>query len=191
MNNLIIYFKKYSKILKIINLSLLLGLIISFLIYKRIDNTSILSELTNLKDFLSNNHLNYILFHFIVISILIISSLTIIGSIVFIIYFLFEGISIGYNILTLFHIYHLKGILYSFFYILFTKAIFIILLILLFIKVLNILKIIITKKEINFKESIHHNLKGIILIIILIFLNDLLIFIFGSSLLSKLLFIIS
>ncbi len=190
MNNLRIYLKKYSKILKLISISLILGLIIGFFIYNKIDNTYIFEELTNIKDLLSNNHLNYLLFHFIIISLLITSSLTLIGSISFIIYFLFEGISISYNLLTLSHIYHFKGLIYSFLYIIITKLIFLILLIYIFIRIINIIKLLLIKKEINFKTSIYYHIKRMMLAILFIFINDFLIYLFGHIILSKLLFII-
>ncbi|MCM1053406.1 MAG: hypothetical protein NC483_05485 [Ruminococcus sp.] len=191
MNNLRIYLKKYSKILKLIGISLALGLIIGFFIYHKIDNTLIFEELTNIKETLNNHHLNYLLLHFVVISLLITSSITIIGSISFVFYFLFEGISISYNLLTLWHVYRFKGLIYSTLYLIITKLIFIILLIFVFIRILNIIRLILTKKEIDIKTSIYHNLKKALITIFLIFLNDLFIYFFASIILSKLLFIIS
>ncbi|MDE5539592.1 MAG: hypothetical protein K2J20_03820, partial [Bacilli bacterium] len=85
--------KNNQSFLKVLGLIMLLGLLIGFLIYKKMDNANLITELQNIDQYLKNNHLNYIFMHFIIISIMLTCSLTCIGLIIFPIFFLFESIS--------------------------------------------------------------------------------------------------
>lgn len=194
MNKIKTSFKKYQNLLKYLGLLSLLGFLIGFLIYKKIDNHLLIAEIKNIANYLSTNHLNYILTHFITISILLTCSLTVIGLILFPLYFLIECISLSYNIFIFTEIYHFKGLIFSILYIIITKTIFIILLLCIFQKLIktikNIIKIYTNKEDINHKYSLLKNIKAIIIYLLFIFLNDILIYIIGSKILLKLTFII-
>ena len=194
MNKIKTSFKKYQNLLKYLGLLSLLGFLIGFLIYKKIDNHLLIAEIKNIANYLSTNHLNYILTHFIAISILLTCSLTVIGLILFPLYFLIECISLSYNIFIFTEIYHFKGLIFSILYIIITKIIFIILLLCIFQKLIktikNIIKIYTNKEDINHKYSLLKNIKAVIIYLLFIFLNDILIYIIGSKILLKLTFII-
>lgn len=194
MNKVRTSLKNNKNLLKVLGLILLLGLLIGFLIYKKMDNTTLISEIKNIESYLYNNHLNYTLMHFIIISIMLTCSLTGVGLLIFPIFFLFESISISYNIFIFTEIYHFKGLIYSFLYTIITKTIFIILLLCIFKKLIqtlkNIIKIYTNKETINYKYSILKNIKALILYLLFIFMNDILIYIIGNKLLLKLTFII-
>ncbi len=186
--------KKNKKFIKFISFFMLLGFLISFVIYKEIDKIHVLDEIKNLSNYLTENHINYIPIHFIIVSCLICSSILLIGLILIPIYLLYESICLGFNIFTFISLYHFKGFIYGIFYLLLTKGLYLILIILIIKKIFNIIKQLLAfflhKQDINFKILFLKNLKSIITYIILIFINDIIIYFFANTILLKLLFII-
>ncbi len=192
MNNLRtspIFKKKYVKIFSFIYL---ISLIISFILYSKLNNPTILDNIKNITQYLNTNHINFIFNHLIIISIFLISSIFLIGIIIFPLYFLFELITINFNLIVLFNIYKLKGLIFGFIYTFLTKFIYLIFILLIYKKLIKILKQFISK---NSSDSLtiflKKNIISIFIYLIIIFLNDLLIYLFLTKILSKLLFIIT
>jgi len=192
MNRLGTSFKLDKNLLKGLLLFIFISFLISFLLFNKIDNSSIISQVSNITEYLNNQNINYILIHFIIISVLLTCSFTIVGIIIFPIYLLYEILTINYSIFIFVKVFHFSGFIYGLIYNILTKSVFIILLFMLFKKIINIYKKFILKEDDkSLSYSINKNLKAILTIIIGILLNDLLIYLISSKILLKLAFIIS
>lgn len=194
MNNLRKYWqyclKNKAKLIKYLIIFLCFSFILSYLIFKHIDNTLILTDLENIENILKNTHINYLFYHFLVFSILFTFSFTGIGILLFPIYLVFETVSIWYNLWIFTKLYHLGGLFYSLIYIMLTKMLFFLFLLLIFKRLLNLIKIIFTKKDIDFRYAFLVNLKKIFIISLFLFLNDIFIYFLGNIILEKFLFLI-
>lgn len=190
MNRNVLSTKKYQKSRKYFILATCLCLVISIVLFYKINNTFLLNELKNIEELLKNNHINFLLMHFITLAIFLFSSLTIIGLLLFPFYFLFEGICIFFNIIMFTRVFFFKGFIYSLMYISITKAIYLILLYFIFKKLLCMIRAIalikMEKSKIDLKEIVHKNIKPLACYILLIFLNDLFLYCFGNKILLKL-----
>lgn len=173
---------------------LILGFFLGLIFFKKLIKTSsLIPELENFSTYFQTNHLNFILSHFLTISILITSSLTLIGLILFPIYFLYLGFILSFNISSLTHIFGLNGFIFSLIYLLITKMLYIAIISFIFRKILNIvhlLKKYFFNKEANLSYGLKKNFCLLYFSLFLIFLNDLFIYIFGSKILQKLAFLI-
>ena len=179
------YLKKHQKYLKFIFITLIIGFIMGLFFYHKTDNTLFNTELKNIANILENNHLNYFLFHLIVLSLILVASFSVIGLILIPLYLLYEGICLGYNFLSFFTIFHFKGLLFSLIYLLITKLLYLILIIILFSQTLSLIKYLINLlKAKSPSYNLHHHLKIIIISILSIFLNDLFIYLFAHKILS-------
>ncbi|MBE6154202.1 MAG: hypothetical protein E7163_01325 [Firmicutes bacterium] len=187
--------KNNKMYIKFILILLFLGFLIGLILYSKLDNSNVLNELKNITILLKNNKINFILTHSVTIIVLIATSLVIIGLFLFPVYIIYEGISISYCIISFASIYKFNGILYGFMYSFFTKGIFLVLLAILYKKILKLFKLLLhyfKNKNINeIKNVIISNIKCILIQIFLIFLNDLIIYLFINKVLSWLAFIIN
>ena len=189
MNNI----TKYQKYLKKLGIILGVAFIISFFLYHKLDNKVIILELNNIKDLLSNNHFNLILLHFIIISVLIMLILMGLGFISIPLYFLFEIVCMFYNMFLFINIGGFKGLIFSLIYNFILKGIYLILIFILVKKILNIyhllVKSVINKITID-KNILINNLKVIVVVLLLILINDILLYFLGTSILLKFIFIL-
>lgn len=191
MNKFGTSFKYNKNLLKGLLLFIIISFLISFLLFNKLDNSNIINSSKNIIEYLSNQNINYILIHFIVISVLLTCSLTVIGIAMFPLYFLYEIISINYSIFIFIKAFQFSGFVYGIIYSILTKGIFLFLLLLLFKKVANIIKCIIKMEEEKAQNySIKKNFKAILIIIGGIVLNDLLIYLIAGKIILKLSFII-
>ena len=149
------------------------------------------------KDLLKNTVTNYSLTeqfthfsvnHFVVFSVLLITSLLLIGIPLAISYIFYEGMSIGFCFTLFISTFHFKGFLYMLAFTILTKIIFFLLFCYFFLKILNISKSIIAwmiyKK--NKKDTIVHLMIGCLLLLLILFCYDLLIDYFGIKLIHAL-----
>lgn len=190
MNQIGNILKKHRKLVKIIILLGILSLILSFIIFKKIDNIKLINEIKNIEELLKNNKINYILIHFIILALLFSSFFIGLGLILFPMYILFELVSVGYNIIIFSNIFSIKGFIYALFYNFFTKIIYILLICILFKKLIELLKIILTifsnKEDVANKYLFKVKVKKIITLFVFILLNDVLIYLFANKVLIKL-----
>ena len=194
MNYLKITFKSNYKYFKTILFFLSIGSILGFFLHSKLNNTNLYQELTNISYYLSNHHLNFLILHLFILSFLLMTSLIGIGLLFFFIYLLFESICITYNLLSFLKVFALKGLLYGLIYNLLTKGLYLLLLVILFKKIFTFSKyffIYLLKKEENSKYNLYSNLKSIGLILIIIILNDILIYFYAHKVLKFFLFIIN
>lgn len=178
-----------KKELKQLLFLLFIGFLFGLLIIRKLNINPILEEIKNIDIYIKENSINFLSSHFIVISLLIISSLFIIGVILFPVYLLYESTCILFNIYTLSMVYKLNGFAYSILYNIITKLILMIMLLKIFKSLIKIGKTII-KKEKNKKEIIIKYLKQAFIYFSIIIINDFLLYFLGNKILSMLLFII-
>lgn len=174
MNKLTI--KKY---LTFIFILLLIGIISGIIYYYNLDSNIKENVINTLGDYKIVS-INNILKHFIILAIILILSLFVVGVPLAIFYMYFEGVTIGFT-MTIFTIkFGLDGFLYGIIYNLFTKLLFLFLLIIFLNKIFNITKIIVSKiinrNYHSFKTNIVLKFKSSLLILIMIFLNDIIIY---------------
>lgn len=170
---------------------LFLGFFIGFILTKKIDLTPILENIKSLETYLNTNSINFLSSHIIILIILTLSSLTIIGLLLFPLNIIYEGVCIYFNIYIFTKLYKLNGVLYGLIYITITKGIYLILMVIIFKEMLNLLKRIITQKEKSAKRVlITKSIKKIFTYEILIIINDILIYLIGSKLLKIFLILI-
>jgi len=182
-------FKNNKKYLKQILFLLVIGFIIGFILTKKLELNEVLEQIKNIAEYLNNNKINLIGSHITIISTIFLASLTIIGLILFPLNIIYEGICISFNIFTFTKVFKFNGFIYSLIYNILIKGVYIILLMIIFKKLLAVLKIIFSKNEkIEKKTTIIKKLKQIIIYFGLILLNDIIIYLFGSKILSLLLF---
>lgn len=172
---------------------LIISFIISFFLYLKIDNTSILLALQDLESLLLTNHFNLIIYHFLIISSLTLLVLFGLGFIIIPLYLTMEFTCLFYQILIFIKLASFKGLLFSLIYNFILKGLYLLLIIIFLKKLLNIfhlfIKSIINKITID-KNILIANLKALILIIFLIILNDLIIYFWGSKILLKFIYIL-
>ena len=181
--------KKQKQFLLII---LFLGILIGFLLYKKIDQSLVIDNITNIESTLENNRINFLFMHLIVLSLLIASSTLMIGIILFPIYFIMEIATITYSILCFSNAFQISGVLYGIIYNIITKGFYIILLIILTKNIYKIAKMNIT----TWKNKENHQIdskeyKKIAILSLSILVYDLFLYLLGSEILLKLSFIIS
>ncbi len=192
MKNIRTSIKNNQKLLKWLLFFILFGILIGFILYEKTGDTTT-RELSNITAYLKDNHINYIVLHLFILSLIIMGSLTIIGIVIIPIYLVFEISCITYSILAFVSIYNFSGFIYGFLYNIITKLVFIILLLCLFKKLITIIKILINlylNKEITEEYNIKNYLKKISIFILTIFLNDIFIYLWASKILLKLAFIL-
>jgi len=195
MNYLGTSIKNNNKYIKFVVFLLFLGCLIGFVLYHSIDNTLVHDEIVNISSYITQNNINFFFIHLLFISLLIISSFTLIGIILFPLYLVFESISIIYNILSFISVYKFRGFIYSLLYNLFSKGLFLLLVILIFKIILDSLNLVITRlKHKNLQENkanLFRNVKKVIFYFLLILINDFLIYLFLNDILAKFIFIIN
>lgn len=184
---------KNKSLLKILGLVMILGLIIGFFIYGKLDNSEVILNLRDIDSYLANNHINFIMMHLISTFIVVCGTAMVIGIVLVPLCFMLEGLTISYIFLALFNVFKFKGLVFGIFYIALTKIIYLILLFICFKKALNVVREVLklgknSGEEV--KSRIISNIKGIVLWMFAILVNDILIYFVANKILGSLLFII-
>ena len=176
---------KLSKYQKLLLFLLFISLILSFIFYHKLINNTIINEVKDIDNMLSN-HLNFISLHLNIIGILLIISLILLSKFLFPFIIIYELLSIIYNIFIFFHVFKFKGLIFSLIYNLITKALYLLFLLLLYKHIRKLVKDI---KNKTISNNINY-LRKIAIYIILIIINDILIYFLANKILLKLTFII-
>lgn len=185
------YLKKRSVLLTFLSAIFLIGLFVGIVLYFKCNNetkSNIINQISNIKEYLINNNINNILKHFILIIIILILSFTIIGYFGAFFYLFYEGVSISFTLAFLVKIYGFKGLIFGILYNILFKLLFLIIYVLIIIKLFSIIKCIIKniiyKKRINIKYIIKNNISAIVILYIVMFINDIIIYFFSSIILK-------
>lgn len=191
MNSFKISLKNNKKYFKLVFILLLLGFFIGFILYKKLDSKLMLDQVKVIENYLVTNRINFIFNHLFLLIISFIISWTIIGILIFPLNVIYEGASIMINLISFVQVFSLKGLLYGIIYNILTKGIYIIMLVFIFKKlVLFIKKFIGSKNKEEKKLLIIKNVKQFSLGVLIIFLNDVILYLLGNKILAFFLFII-
>lgn len=186
--------KRNKSLLKILGFLGILGFIIGFFIYGKLENTEIALKVQNISLYLKENQINFILAHLILICIL--TSGLILGiSLIFVpLLLIWESVNLGFMLRAFFEVFKFKGIGFGLLYFLLTKFLYLLLVLFLVKKILNASRAIINmfykKDSVDTKYILIKNVKAITLITFMIFINDLLVYFLANKLLIWFLFII-
>ena len=179
--------KKFYLFLSIIFvIGLILGVI--FLIY--LDEASKDILFLNINEWLqriSNSNINNIVLHIIMLSAMFLLSIFLIG-IPFVLFFAFyNGFSVGFTVTSLISIFGIKGLLYGIIYVIITKGIYLFFLSIIIVSLLRvsliILKSIFNKENID-KEKLALLLKKNLICIAIILINDIILYFWGTNLIT-------
>ena len=172
-------------------LFVLVVLVIGFLtgiIFFLMQNSDVKSEIINSLSQSSNYHYNAIMKDLIVCSILLVLSFFVIGLPLSIFYLFYEGLSLGFMLITFLMTYSFKGLIYMLIYILLNKLIPLILMIFFVQKLINIGRLvigfIIYRKDNYIKDKIILNFKNSLYILIFILIFNIISY-FGSPVILK------
>lgn len=176
-----------KKYLAFIFILLLIGVISGIIYYYNLDSNIKENVINTLGEYKIVN-INNIFKHFLILVIILVLSIFIVGVPLAIFYLYFEGVTIGFTT-TIFTIkFGISGLLYGIIYNLATKLFFLFLLVIFLNKIFNITKIIISKivyrNYHSFKTNIVLKFKSSLIILIIIFINDLIIYLTSGKFLS-------
>ncbi len=180
--------KRYKSLFLFIFILFLFGVVTGFLFYFKQDSAIRSSIPSSLDGLFQTNVFAFstIFYHFVLLLFIAASLFCFIGLPLLILYIFFEGIGIGFLIPVFFSLYKVNAIWYFSVYFLCIKFIYFFLLLFLFCKFFNFLKyyvICIRKKSYDFLA----NLKYIILFLIIILLNDCMVYFVGNRMVLSLL----
>jgi len=182
-----------SSRVKMILVIIVVSLLVAFVIYQKIDKNTTIKMVEGITGILETNRLNFLIYHIIIIAFLFLSVLLPFRHLIFIIYLFLELICINFNLIAFFSVYHLPGLLYSLLYIIITKGIYLIL-ISIFYKLsystLTTVKDTLTSEPKSLMVYLNKRAHLLLGIILGLFLNDLVIYFLGNSILYKLCFIL-
>ncbi len=149
-------------------------------------NTELIKMINNLDITRQNNILNHLLI-MIVISVL---SLTIIGLPVILIYFLYEGVSIGFLLSSFINYSPIKGMLFGTIFIIISKIIYITILIYLLTNTLKYTKSFLKRLKMAKNELIINQVIKILFCITITLINDIILYFIGNKIITIFKFIL-
>lgn len=167
-------------------IGLVLGII--FLIY--LDESSKDILFLNINEWfqgIEKSNINNIISHIIILSSLFLLSIFIIGIPLVLFFVFYNGFSLGFTLMTLISIFGIKGLLYGLIYIIITKGIYLFFLTIMIVSLLkmsiNILKRLFSKETLS-KDNLSLLIKRILFCIGIIFINDIILYFFGTKLIT-------
>lgn len=149
-------------------------------------NTELIKMINNLDITRQNNILNHLLI-MIVISVL---SLTIIGLPLILIYFLYEGVSIGFLLSSFINYSPIKGMLFGTIFIIISKIIYITILIYLLTNTLKYTKSFLKRLKTTKNELIINQVIKILFCITITLINDIILYFIGNKIITIFKFIL-
>lgn len=178
---------------KFIIILAILGIIAGFLLYNRLSDDiklGINNKLPDLINSITSTNQNNVLYHLGVISILIISSLIIIGLPISLFYYFYEFTSIGYLLAAFIKYKGINGLLFGSIFVLINKLLFLSILSYFIINTINYTKKIINNLKGAKKEQIINELYKSFFTLGLILINDIILYFIGNKLISLFLFLL-
>ena len=180
--------KKHKQILAFL---ILFSFLMSFLLYQKLDSSLFLDNIINIEENLENHSVNLLFIHFLVLSVLITSSIMVIGLVLFPLYFLWELICICFSFFCFFQAFGVLGIVFGIFYNLIIKGIFLVSLFLIFKNIYFIIKHTLFNKSSENTFTFSKQYRVIFISVTVILLYDVFLYFLGNHILQWLCFIIS
>ncbi|MEG1506438.1 MAG: hypothetical protein RR189_02105 [Bacilli bacterium] len=180
--------KKFYLFLGLIFVIGIIGGLIFLSVVPEVSKTTMITSINNFFIDIKNVNINYILSHAVILSFILILSFLIIGLPIGLFYLFFNGFSIGFIISSFITVAGFKGSLFALIYILITKTVFLFFLTVFIITCIKIsIKVIgyyINKKNTIIKEQIIILFKRCLVSLLIIFINDFLIYLIGDNLIN-------
>lgn len=187
------WIKSNRSIIKFLLMLLIISTLIGIYFYlskEKIIKESINTELIKMIDNLNITRQNNIINHLLILIILSVLSLTIIGLPIIIIYFIYEGISIGFLLSSFINYSPIKGFLFGSIFIIISKTIYILILIYLLTNTLKYTKSFIKRLKISKNDIITNQLAKTIFCITIILINDIILYFLGNKIILLFKFIL-
>ncbi len=150
----------------------------------------VVDKVSELSTLLVNNNQNNIVFHLAIISVIVLLSLIIIGLPILIIYYLYEFASIGYLLASLFAYKSIKGLLFGMCFIIVNKILFLIILSYFLLNTINYTRKYLKSLKTSKKDLIINYLYKSFFVIILILINDIILYFVGNKIASIFIFLL-
>ena len=186
-------FKKNKKYFLFIMTILLIGLV-GGIIFFLVQKSDLREDIKNLLLNMNNYHYNAILKDLIITSILLVLSFFVIGIPLGLFYLFYEGLSIGFMLITFLVTYSFKGLIYMIIYLLVNKLIPLILMAFFMQKIINIGRLmigfLIYKKDHLIRDKIIINFKNALYILLFILIFDIIIYFLSPFIFQNLVFLI-
>ncbi len=186
-------FKKNKKYFLFIMTILLIGLV-GGIIFFLVQKSDLREDIKNLLLNMNNYHYNAILKDLIITSILLVLSFFVIGIPLGLFYLFYEGLSIGFMLITFLVTYSFKGLIYMIIYLLVNKLIPLILMAFFMQKIINIGRLmigfLIYKKDHLIRDKIIINFKNALYILVFILIFDIIIYFLSPFIFQNLVFLI-
>lgn len=187
------WLKSNRSIIKFLLMLLITSIIIGIYLYlskEQLIKNSINEELIKMINNLNNTKQNNIINHLLIMLILSSLSLIIIGLPIILIYFIYEGISIGFLLSSFIHYSPIKGLLFGTIFILVSKTIYILILIYFLTNTYKYTKNFLKRLKTPKNDLIVNQLIKIIFIIIITIINDTVLYYLGNKIILLFKFII-
>lgn len=187
------WIKSNRSIIKFLLMLLIISTLIGIYFYlskEKIIKESINTELIKMIDNLNITKQNNIINHLLILIILSVLSLTIIGLPIIIIYFIYEGISIGFLLSSFINYSPIKGFLFGSIFIIISKTIYILILIYLLTNTLKYTKYFIKRLKTSKNDIITNQLTKAVFCITIILINDIILYFLGNKIILLFKFIL-
>ncbi len=187
------WIKSNRSIIKFLLMLLIISTLIGIYFYlskEKIIKESINTELIKMIDNLNITKQNNIINHLLILIILSVLSLTIIGLPIIIIYFIYEGISIGFLLSSFINYSPIKGFLFGSIFIIISKTIYILILIYLLTNTLKYTKSFAKRLKTSKNDIITNQLTKAIFCITIILINDIILYFLGNKIILLFKFIL-
>lgn len=187
------WIKSNRSIIKFLLMLLIISTLIGIYFYlskEKIIKESINTELIKMIDNLNITKQNNIINHLLILIILSVLSLTIIGLPVIIIYFIYEGISIGFLLSSFINYSPIKGFLFGSIFIIISKTIYILILIYLLTNTLKYTKSFAKRLKTSKNDIITNQLTKAVFCITIILINDIILYFLGNKIILLFKFIL-
>lgn len=171
----------------------IVSIIIGFILYNNQTpelKKVIIEKVGDLSINITSTNQNNILFHLGLLSILTILSLILIGLPIGLIYYFYEFVSIGYLLSSLFNYKKLNGLLFGSIFVIINKMLFLLLLSYFLINTINYTKKYLKSLKLSKKDLIINYLYKCFFVILIVFLNDIIIYYLGNKITSIFLFLL-
>ncbi len=163
----------------------LIALVIGFILFQNESTdikSGVVSTINELTLNINNTNQNSIIFHLAILSIISLLSLIIIGFPIAVIYYFYEFVSIGYLLSALFEFKKITGLLFGSIFIIINKILFLSVLSYFLINMINYTKKYLKSIKTSKKELIINYLYKCFFVLIIVFINDIILYFIGNKL---------
>ena len=187
------WLKSNRSIIKFLLMLFITSILVGIYLYlskEKLIRESINTELIKMINNLDNTRQNNILNHLLIMIVLSVLSLTIIGLPIILIYFLYEGVSIGFLLSSFINYSPIKGMLFGTIFIIISKIIYITILIYLLTNTLKYTKNFLKRLKMAKNELIINQVIKISFCTTITLINDIILYFIGNKIITIFKFIL-